>query len=88
MRVERLPVYEAVETGASSPPAFEAVLLHSPRASRVLARRGPFRGAVAVAISEAAARPLGDGSGLEIRTADGPDERALLAALGKAVPPV
>ena len=87
MRVERLPVYEAVETGASSPSAFAGVLVHSPRAGRALARRGPFSGGTAVAISAAAAEALG-ASGFEIRLAARPDEPSLLAALGKAVPPV
>jgi len=87
MRVERLPVYEAVETGASAPRTFAAVLVHSPRAGRALARCGPFSSGWAVAISAAATEALG-GAGLEIRVADRPDEPSLLAALGKAVPPV
>ena len=88
MSVERLPVYEAVETGASAPAAFAAVLVHSPRAGRALGRRGPFPGGAAVTISEAAADALGKDSGLEIHVAGRPDETALLAALGKAVAPV
>ena len=77
-----LPVYVAVETGAAAPGAFEAVLIHSARAARALATLGPFRGQTAVALSAAAADPLGDCSGLEIRLARTPDEAALLAALG------
>ncbi|HZV83435.1 MAG TPA: uroporphyrinogen-III synthase [Brevundimonas sp.] len=88
MTLKRLPVYEAVATGVASPHAFEAVLLHSPRAGRMLADRGPFAGGTAVAISVAAAEALGGDLGLEIRVATRPDEPALLAALGKAVPPV
>ena len=77
-----LPVYEAVETRAPAPDAFDAVLIHSPRAGRALAALGPFPGRTAIAISEAAAAPLGAGSGLRIRVAANPDESALLAALG------
>ena len=77
-----LPVYEAVETGASTPAAFDAVLVHSARAGRALAALGPFAGQTAVALSAAAAAALGDHSGLEIRLARTPDDTALLAALG------
>lgn len=77
-----LPVYEAVETGVAAPAAFEAVLVHSARAARALAALGPFSGQTAVALSAAAAAPLGDHSGLEIRLARTPGEKALLAALG------
>lgn len=77
-----LPVYEAVETGAPAPAIFEAVLVHSARAGRALAALGPFAGQTAVALSAAAAAPLTDRSGLEIRLARMPDETALLAALG------
>ncbi len=78
-----LPVYEAVETAAVAPDAFDTVLIHSARAGRALAALGPFTGQTAVALSAAAAAPLGDRSGLEIRLARTPDETALLAALGK-----
>ncbi|WP_439478784.1 uroporphyrinogen-III synthase [Brevundimonas sp.] len=77
-----LPLYEAVETGAAAPAAFDAVLVHSARAARALAALGPFAGQLAFALSAAAADPLGDRSGLEIRLALTPDENALLAALG------
>lgn len=77
-----LPVYEAVETGAAAPDAFDAVLVHSARAGRALAALGPFAGQTAVALSAAAAAPLTDHPGLEIRLARTPDETALLAALG------
>lgn len=77
-----LPVYEAVETAAVAPDAFDAVLIHSARAGRALAVLGPFAGQPAAALSEAAAAPLRDHSGLEIRLARTPDEKALLAALG------
>lgn len=80
-----LPVYEAVETGAPAPDAFDAVLVHSARAGRALGGLGPFAGHVAIAISDAAAESLGDRPGLEIRVAPTPDETALLAALGNPV---
>lgn len=88
VEVRALPVYEAVGTGAVAPPAFDAVLVHSPRAGRALAALGPFAGQVAVAISEAAAAPLAVGSGLDIRVASHPDEAALFQALGKPAPHV
>ena len=86
--VHVLPVYRAVETGASAPPAFDAVLVHSPRGGRAVAALGPFSGQVAVAISDAAAAPLASARGLELRVAARPDEAALFEALGKAAPRV
>lgn len=75
-------VYRAVETRCAAPDAFDAVLVHSARAGRALAALGPFARQRAVALSAAAAEPLGDRSGLDIRLAVTPDENALLAALG------
>ena len=80
-----LPVYRAVETGSAAPAAFDAVLIYSARAAGAVGALGPFAGETAVALSEAAAAPLGDLSGLKIRLARTPDERALLAALGNPV---
>lgn len=77
-----LPVYEAIETGAAVPDAFDTVLIHSARAGRALAALGPFAGQTAVALSAAAAAALDDRSGLAVRIAATPDEAALLAALG------
>ena len=77
-----LAVYAAVETGAVAPAAFDAVLIHSARAARALAALGPFAGQPAVALSAAAAQPLDDRSGLQIRLASTPDETALIEALG------
>lgn len=77
-----LPVYEAVGTGATPPATFDAVLIHSARAARALAALGPFAGQTAIAVSAAAAAPLGDRVDLAIRLANTPDETALLAALG------
>lgn len=88
VRVRRLPVYEALETGVGTPPAFDAVLVHSPRAARALASRGPFPGKRAIVISAAAAAALGGHSGLEIHIADAPTEAALFEALGKPAPRV
>lgn len=88
IEVRVLPVYRAVTTGAPAPAAFDAVLIHSPRAARAVAALGPFAGQTAVAISEAAAAPLTGGLGLEIRVAARPDEAALFEALGKAAPRV
>lgn len=88
VEVRALPVYEAVETGAAAPAAFDAVLVHSPRGGRALAGLDPFAGQAAIAISEAAAAPLREGTGLEIRVAAHPDEAALFEALGKPAPRV
>ncbi len=86
--IRTLPVYEAVETGAASPTAFDAVMIHSPRAGRALAALAPFAGRTVVAISPAAAAPLTGLAGLEIRIAARPDEAALVEALGKPAPRV
>ena len=88
LEVRVLPVYEAVETGAAAPAAFDAVLVHSPRAGRALAAHAPFVGVTAVAISEAAAAPLTAAPGLEIHIAAHPDEAAMFEALGKPAPRV
>ena len=84
--VETLPVYRAVETGAVPPQAFDAVLIHSPRAARALAGVlgvGAARDRIACAISAKAAAPLEALPFAEIRVAASPDETALLARLGK-----
>ncbi len=83
-----LPVYEAVGTGVRPPAAFDAVLIHSARAARALAALDPFAGQTVIALSAAAAAPLGDRTDLEIRLALTPDEAALLAALGNPPRPV
>lgn len=82
VEAKALPVYQAVETAAAAPAAFDAVLIHSARAARALAALGPFSGQTAVALSAAAAEPLGDHSDLKIRLARTPDETAQFAALG------
>lgn len=88
VEVRALPVYRADETGAAAPAAFDAVLVHSPRAGRALATLGPFAGRTMVAISPAAAAPLAGLTGLEVRIAARPDEAALFEALGKPAPRV
>lgn len=85
-RVRALTVYEAVETGVAAPDHWDAVLIHSPRAGQVLAARlaaDRVGRRIAVAISEAAARPLTVAGLAEVRIAAAPTEDALLAALGK-----
>ncbi|MFC5371951.1 uroporphyrinogen-III synthase [Brevundimonas faecalis] len=88
--VVRLPVYAAVETGASAPEDFDAVLLHSPRAARALASRVAPDVALrlAICISAAAATPLAPLNFQEIRVADTPDDSSMLSALGKSAAPV
>lgn len=80
-----LPVYEATETKAKPPEAFDAVLAHSPRAAQAVARalgRTGGAGRLAVAISAAAAAPLAAAGFAEIRTAGEPTDAAVLLALG------
>lgn len=80
-----LPVYAAVETGKGAPDAFDAVLIHSPRAGRALAAlmaAERARNAVAVVISETAAAPLRGLPWREIRIAPHPDENGMTEALG------
>lgn len=89
--VQRLPVYAAFETHAPAPDAFDAVMLHSPRAARALAAdlpRDASSGRVAICISEAAAAPVRAFDFAEIRIAAAPDEPAMLSALGKPPAPV
>lgn len=91
VQVRALPLYAAVETDIAPPEAFEAVLVHSPRAARALAARlGPVatRERLLVAISAAAAAPLERTGFAEIRIAASPTEDSLLAALGNPVRPV
>ena len=88
IEVRALPVYEAVGTAAAAPGAWDAVLIHSPRAGQALSALAPFGGRLAIAISEAAATPLAVVPGLEVRIASRPTEAALLEALGKPAPRV
>lgn len=87
--VRTVAVYETVETDARPFEAWNAVLIHSPRAARALASAAPdVAGRLACAISEAAAAPLAPLVFAEVRIAAAPTEDALLAALGKPGPAV
>lgn len=85
-RVTTIAVYEAIETGIAPPEAWDAVVIHSPRAARAIALRlspEDATGRIAVAISPAAAEPLAPLGFAEIRIAEAPTETSLLATLGK-----
>jgi uroporphyrinogen-III synthase len=89
--VRSLPVYETRPTSPPPRPDFDAVLIQSPRAARRVAEILPAeaaRGRLALAVSPAAARPLGALPFKTIRVADRPDEAHLLAPLGKPPPAV
>ncbi|WP_292068994.1 uroporphyrinogen-III synthase [Brevundimonas sp. UBA7534] len=91
--VQAVAIYRARSTGATPPDAFDAVLIHSPRAGRALADAGgaALAHAAIAAISPAAAAPL-QALGLSPAVAPAPREDALLdvlqAALGKRDPRV
>jgi uroporphyrinogen-III synthase len=78
-RVHAVPVYEARETGAGPPPAWDAALFHSPRAARALPTE--IDGGIAVALSPAVAAALAGRDLAELRIAASPTETALFAAL-------
>jgi len=89
--VRSLPVYETRPTTPQPLPAFDAVLIQSPRAARLIAETLPHdaaRGRLALAVSGAAARPLSSLPFATIHVADRPDEAHLLAPLGKPPPAV
>jgi uroporphyrinogen-III synthase len=89
--VDPVAVYETRPVEPAPAPAFDAVLIHSPRAARRLADTLPpaaAGGRLALAISEAAAGPLRRLPWREIHVAADPDEASLLAPLGKAPPAV
>jgi len=76
-----LPVYETVESAIVPPAGVEGVLVHSPRAARVLANRvGPeaVAGWRLFAISHHAAQPLAHLPFRSVEIAEKPDETALL----------
>lgn len=87
-RIRSLAVYEAVETGLPAPAAFDAVLVHSPRAARTVAAMEVVGSSPVAAISAAAAAPFGSGGPADIRIAATPTETALLEALGNPAPAV
>ncbi|SFS11987.1 uroporphyrinogen-III synthase [Sphingomonas jatrophae] len=80
VRIVRLPVYAAEETGTKVPEGEAIALVHSPRAARLLAARvtDPARLRLA-AISPAAAAAAGPGWAAS-RIAAAPNDDALLAA--------
>nr|WP_314526918.1 uroporphyrinogen-III synthase [uncultured Brevundimonas sp.] len=88
-----LPVYRTNPTHQAPPATFDAVLLHSPRAARLLADRhaARLRCARIACISPAAAAPL-VALNLDPQIATSPNEAALLAiftpTLGKRGAPV
>ena len=89
--VRAVAVYETVPADVAPPPTADAVLIHSPRAARVVAERLAPETASKLrllAISPAAAAPLGALPWREIHVAAHPDEAHLLAPLGKPPPAV
>ena len=86
--IQPLIVYRARPTTVAAPMTFDAVLLHSPRAAKILTEQDIARlsHAVTACISPAAAAPL-VALGLTPAVAETPDEASLLtilkAALGK-----
>jgi len=89
--VHPLPVYETRPTSPPPRPDFDAVLIQSPRAARLITETLPAddaRGRLALAVSAVAARPLGALPFATIHVADHPDEAHLLAPLGKVPPGV
>jgi uroporphyrinogen-III synthase len=82
--VRTLTIYETVETGLAAPPDIEAVLIHSPRAGRIVARMLSNDEAAplsAYCISEAAAQPLSAVNFHCVAVAPYPNEQALLKLL-------
>lgn len=91
LSVTRLPVYAAFETNLAAPDAYEAVLVHSPRAARALAHcLTPAQAArtIAITISAAASAPLASLGLKEIHTSGHPDENSMISTLGKRLGPV
>lgn len=85
-RITSAAIYEAIETATPAPEAWDAVLIHSPRAAHALLPRltpNATHDRLAAAISSAAAAPLAALPFAEVRIADAPTDDALLAALGK-----
>lgn len=86
--IQPLIVYRARPTTVAAPTTFDAILIHSPRAAKILTERDIVRlsHAVTACISPAAAAPL-VALGLTPAVAETPDEASLLtilkAALGK-----
>lgn len=84
--VDILTVYRTVAADFAPPPDFDAILVHSPRAGRLLAtldRTILARSAIAC-ISAAAATPL-SALGLHPTVSEAPNEPALIAGLQEAL---
>ncbi|MFI4936622.1 MAG: uroporphyrinogen-III synthase [Caulobacterales bacterium] len=89
LEVRPAPLYETVEVEPSAAlierlPAIDHVLLHSPKAARVLAKfvkRHPAPHLVALALSREVARPLAKSGLAGVRSAAAPTEASLLALL-------
>jgi uroporphyrinogen-III synthase len=85
VEARRLAVYRTGETALAAPPAgIDAVLIHSPRAGRAVARLlagADAMGLTILAISQAAAAPLAGAAVRAILVAPFPDESALLNLL-------
>jgi uroporphyrinogen-III synthase len=88
--VERLAVYDAVDTGAAAPEGIDAVLIHSPRAAQAFAALKPTEAAnwTVVAISAQAAAPLKALGIADLRLAPHPSDEPMLETLGKPAPDV
>jgi uroporphyrinogen-III synthase len=88
VQVRTLAVYAAAETDVAAPDAIDAVLLHSARSARALARLWPGldRPPAVFALSDAVAAPMRPLT--SPRVAGHPSEAALLEALGKPGPDV
>ena len=82
--VRTLAIYETVETGLAAPGDIDAVLIHSPRAGRIVARMLDSAQAATISafcISEAAAQPLAAVNFQCVAVAPYPNEQALLKLL-------
>lgn len=89
--VASVPVYETRPVDPAPAPDFDAVLIHSPSAARILAECLPpaaAAGRLALALSPAVAAPLRGLPFAAVHVAARPDEAHLLAPLGKAPPAV
>lgn len=89
--VIRLPVYETLETVTPAPDDIAAILVHSPRAARILAARLNAQNASKikiVTISNAATAPLSGLTVAKLLTSPTPDEEGVLRTLGNSASPV
>lgn len=84
--IETLSVYRTVPVTPPALPPVEAILIHSPRAARLLAAldRTMLAASLITCISPAAAAPLAD-LNLAIAVAEAPNEQSLLKSLQEAL---